>query len=285
MERPTKILRNPTNKVFEPNLSMDTAFATLQKTEVRDALTFSISVANDVRFVNIRRVMENDLIWQYWFQRDLSIIDINFVYPIDIIKTKPVWKTYYLWYRLLISALQFACCDEWNNQDEGPFGFKMLNTLNNNDTFKTEFVDFFRKNYTLENLINFGEKRIFLFLNEHYKNFDRRTIDEYNNIFYMLISALKSKLNPSTMNTEENSNLLKGYANKNFIYHKDIQYLDCPPRIYEKICETKEGKLLVSSCLACGFDGNELQREKINPKHVFCDINCQKDFYVSQKIK
>jgi len=86
MERTKKKSPKPINEVVDPNLSKDMAFTILQKTEVRDALKFSISVAKDVNFVKITEVMQDDLIWKYWFQRDLSIIDINFVYPIDINK-------------------------------------------------------------------------------------------------------------------------------------------------------------------------------------------------------
>jgi len=146
--------------------------------------------------------------------------------------------------------------------------------------------------YDLKNLIRFGKNGIHLFL-EQYKTFDQTTIQKYNKILNILIDTLfdfhmfDMYVHFYAKNYEYVFRKFIKSTDKYNEYDADVQYLNRPPRIHITVegGKPEEGKLLVASCLTCGFDGNELHRERNNPERVFCDIKCQKDFYVSRKIK
>jgi hypothetical protein len=245
-------------------LSRDIALEVLKKAEVRDALNFVIASGKDPRFNKIVELMNQEEIWKFWFDRDLSIVPKDKLYPIKWIDHPLKWKTYYLWYRLMIVRLQFAV-------------LRYSTIINLKHTFK--FVRLNVAQIDDEQPVNFSS--ILIEIMGLYN--DRRLIYGYYNLSNLIIIAnsfsihkkdfLKMQYNfANDQSMDLYNNILERLEQGNFKYNFD--YLSAPPRLIELT------KLLVASCLTCGMtDDNNLQKEENNPNRIFCNENCQLSFY------
>jgi len=93
-------------KVFDTNL----AFIFLKNADVQEALKFAAAVGVDNRFRPLLKILKENDIWEYWFERDLKIFKslVPWKKPKDVVIEAPEWKTYYLWMRLAVTCYQWV---------------------------------------------------------------------------------------------------------------------------------------------------------------------------------
>ena len=143
------------------------AFTLLKQVEVRDAMTFAIAAAKHPKWINIRRIMDEDRIWLEWLKRDMPAIFGDGTRPRNYRENienrmetaaennkldTPVAKTIYLWCRLAVSIWQFEIVDMYNRfvEDDrenkifmGTPSFQYLNVVSFSDGDMMDFGDFF----------------------------------------------------------------------------------------------------------------------------------------------
>jgi hypothetical protein len=277
------VLKRPKLVNIIPSKGNLDAFALLTQVEVQDAMNFAIASGGDVRFSMIVEVMRNDKIWQFWFQRDLKIVhDTKWKWPFESVET-PAWKTYYLWWRLVISCFQYSVLK--NEQilavypEDSKVRFVRLNELELKTPkgevimldFRREYPRYitaspaYRPNYGImryqaEDLWLYS-RRLWLysrrediddFLTFKYPSFDGYAKDEYIKI----IRAMFDSLEPSDGK-----------------FYSRSEYLQAPPRL---ITATK--LLVASPCVTC--DAEPRYCETTNAGNVFCSKSCQRRFHL-----
>jgi hypothetical protein len=89
--------------VIVPGLSRDSKYEILKKADAKDAMNYAISGDRD-----IVELLRQDNIWRFWFQRDMAIVytqEIPIYFPQE--GEGPLWKRWYLWWRLTIGMYQW----------------------------------------------------------------------------------------------------------------------------------------------------------------------------------
>lgn len=255
-------------------INRDIALELLKKAEVQDALNFAIASTKDPRFIKIREVMNEEDIWEYWFKRDLEIVPLRKLYPSDWITHPLEWKTYYLWYRLAISCLQYDVLQKSSIMRTYPvettFKFVRLNVIETNDKklldFRTEYLKFGGRSWEIEEEYNYenlfqraqgiGKNTNITLLKDRYKVENKAILNTYLSGLNILHNLSQNGLHFGQYPTDEIKQLLSS-----------------PPRLFE------ETQLLVTSCLTCGMRGEDLQREETDSSRIFCNEICQLSFY------
>lgn len=225
--------------------------------------------------------MEEEAMWEYWFKRDLSLIDLNRLYPIEWITHPLKWKTYYLWYRLLVSRLQYAYIHDRHIMEIYPpnstLKFLRLNVIELTWGKEVTLLDF-RQEYVRYQRYTYGDeeeeereyRNLYSFTvlhDETYFGFAAGKRDSFLRDRYNVMLEVNQVYN----NVFEYLDEATRYRNFEFRPTKST-FLSEPPRLIEPT------QLLVTSCITCGA-AEASQMEETNPSRVFCDSNCQLSFY------
>lgn len=94
--------RDSDNEIFNDKiLDNVAAFELLKRLEVREAMQFvgGLTSKKDIRYKQLRELMKDNVIWEYWLKRDMGDYRIDWA---------PNAKTAYLWYRFAIATCQRA---------------------------------------------------------------------------------------------------------------------------------------------------------------------------------
>lgn len=120
-------------------------YVLLRKVDAKEAMGYALLHSDR----DIIEYLRNDEIWKFWFQRDL-FPDIPMWFPQE--GETPVWKRFYLWYRLLIGALQWMVIRTWNEEYIRYVQFNVIEIENLHMDFRPIFTHFTSLPYTYKNL-------------------------------------------------------------------------------------------------------------------------------------
>jgi len=259
------------------NLTYEIAYSILREAEVRDAMNFLIASGNDPKVRAIQDVMDNDDIWQYWFNRDLQVI-------IDVTgNAKPAWavswKVYYLWCRLMVSTAQSTIVDRLNLIEFTPYPpgsvvrFKYLNTITvsvpgdsivRQETLEFDFREqwqriynsmpsnrYFNDDYILWKLFKLvqPESSYKKFLSDRYQFDDMVYLKQYTNVLYSIQNFMQTYNFQEMMMSSQLRSSLGGQS-----YVNDI--ISRAPRLIEKTsiivaCQICNERVPTHVCTMC----------------------------------
>jgi hypothetical protein len=244
----------------------------LKRTDVEEALNLYIAVAGDQAFFKVINIMNTNLIWNYWFQRDMAVIYKFGEWDAETVlwetEDKPTWKVYYLWFRYYVSWMQFWLLHFDSDIDKySVVKFKYLNIgiINGKIIDIRKYIQ--RYNQKIKNVIpdnthlsDFMIKKFFTKFvgykdteNKPRKYFSYLKMIEIDEIFHQFHLILLNKGNGNSLN------MLKTYASR--------------------FPKTSNTKIVLASCIECNTECSDPQVEKYNKKNIFCDKDCQRAFY------
>ncbi len=243
----------------------------LKRTDVEEALNLYIAVAGDQAFFKVIKIMDTNMIWNYWFQRDMAAIYKFDEWDVETVlwetEDKPTWKVYYLWFRFMIAARQFYLLAF---EPEGEissliFRFERLN-----------FAEIKGKMVDLRKYIPNYEQRV------------KNMIPVRDNIFKVLVEYFFNKFVVHNVNvySGELSVVYSVFASLHWL----LTYTEAEKKGYLPILNElastfprthikKGNKIVLASCIECKIVCSNPQVEKTNNSRIFCDKDCQRSFY------
>lgn len=270
MERDTKKSRVLYDEILQNLFSADNARIKeiLLRFDVEEALNLYIAVAFDPTFFKFIDMMNKNLIWFEWTKRDMEIIckpEWNSNTVLWFTEDKPNWKVYYLWLRYYVSCKQFLSIQNYPGYE-----LKYLNVLqipnigivnarkyipNYSNVFKMDLPSPDDEEYFRNFVTRFTA---FQFYNSKWLRYER-TVDIRSTI--ETISFLRTI--ETVILKNEKLNIIPYVALK-----------------FPKTANPKKRQIVLASCIECNnTNSGTLWVEKTNPKRVFCDKICQKEFY------
>ena len=286
-------LLGPFNETY---ISKDLAFNILSKADVKDALTFNLTITNkNVLYEQIKRQMDNEEIWLFWVKRDLEPIfnpqwtiktvlwEVAFVERWNV-ETKefemvkvPKWKVYYLWLRLYFLEIEYEVLTKFKFE----ISSTQKPTLHHFWVRKSETEVFYMVDVRkFDNYSKFGQ--IVLKVKEfpYTETKDRR----YKPFFQFCEQICNVYLSNDVVNETEILwdiflgifNIIEEFVRPSYFFNPSAK-----KRVQTFPRYGLNGLITVANCISCGEETTKV--EKTNPKMAFCDKECQLSFYQEEK--
>jgi len=281
------VLQGKSYVVFDKNL----AFEFLKRVDAQDAMSFAQTFGADNRYQSFVKVLREDRIWKFWMEQDLDVLKTTpggtfkaLLWEIPKekrVSTEPIYKIYYLWYRLMISAHQYNILSalESNSGRYGMptrFNFIRLNEFEerkvaNNNSVLYDFRKEFKRlitdipimivsTYNLRRSSYMTRRPFEVFLQERYPKFAQAELEATAQVCLEIFNGMRLA---KTQSVDSGLNPLQ------------LDMLYTIPRV------KGPSYVLVASafapCLQCGLETKF--SEKTNTERFFCDAKCQNEFY------
>lgn len=243
MEQSIISKRPKLEEILQPHLSLDAKYELLKRADAKDAMNYAISGDRD-----IVRLLRNDNIWKFWFQRDLDIIytdEIPNPFPRD--GEQPIWKRWYLWCRLFIGMIQWNIIKTMSPVAYPPnytITYVNLNVMKATKENKSLYLDFrsefprimstIKEGYFVYNKVNMFEFASFYIFTQSMK-LRYFEIDEGNLVINYLIAMAEALM--------ELSGIFQDHNNPYLIFHHE--------RMKESPNMFKLSKYIVVGCNVC----------------------------------
>ena len=270
---PKKVKASPLYEELLLNLFADNVriLEILRRTDVEEALNLYIAVAGDPAFFKVIKIMDTNLIWNEWFQRDMAAIYKFDEWDSETVlwetEDKPTWKVYYLWFRFLVASRQYylLAFKNGNEPTRLRFRFKNLNVaeIDGRNVDLRKFIPNYEQE--IRNMIPVKDN-VFEVLLEHFFTkfvvYDTNVYSAELSVVYNVFASLHWLLTYTKVEK-------RGYL---LILNELAATF---PRTHPK----KGNKIVLASCIECKLVCSNPQVERNNTNRVFCDKDCQRSFY------